>query len=93
MGGGYPRGEWGLSDIALQWMRDKAVACGLRVDAEVDRAYVLKPDPMAAIHNSKTKFYRLTPGIDRVIGKAALPTEQPEQETIRRDPTQSFIHR
>lgn len=68
VGGGYQAGEWGLSDIALCWLRDKAFDCGLCMDEEVDRAYEPKPDPLSQVHNSKTGLYRLTLGIDRMIG-------------------------
>jgi uncharacterized protein (DUF2235 family) len=66
VGGGYA--ETGLSDIALEWMIGKASAAGLAFDAEALAAYPLKPDPLAAIHDSKTGLYRLTRGIDRRIG-------------------------
>ena len=68
VGGGYPAGEWGLSDIALGWLRDCAVGCGLALAADVDPAYAPRPDPRGPLHNSKTGLYRLTPGVDRRIG-------------------------
>lgn len=90
IGGGYPKAESGLSDICLTWMRDKARDAGLRMDAETDAAFAPRPDHRAPIHQSKTGLYRLTPGHERVIGKAALPTEQPDERSIQLDPTQSL---
>lgn len=93
IGGGYPRSDQGnLSDITLAWMRDKASANGLGMDptVEQDPANALRPDPRAPQHDSKTKLYRLTPGIDRVIGMAAEHDKQPDLQTTRRDPTQSL---
>ena len=90
VGGGYAPAESGLSDIALQWMRDRAVSAGLAIDPDVDAAYPPKADPMAVLHNSKKGLYRLTPGSDRVIGLAARSDEQPDADTAERDPTQSL---
>jgi len=92
IGGGYPHSECGLSDIAMQWMQESAEAEGLRIDAGVAQEYPYRPNPTAQIHNSKTGPYRLTPGIDRVIGVRAKPTEQPGPHDNEIDDTQS-IHR
>lgn len=91
IGGGYPPGQWGLSDIALGWMREQAEEAGLEVEAGAGSAYPPNPDPMAPVHNSKTGLYRLTVGNDRVIGLAAQPDAQPDEESTRIDPTQ-FLH-
>lgn len=88
VGGGYP--ECGLSDIALDWMRDKARDSGLRLEAEGATAFEPKPDPLGKLHNSKKGLYRLTRGIDRVIGLAASPEEQPDRKSTQSDPTQSL---
>jgi uncharacterized protein (DUF2235 family) len=48
VGGSYP--ESGLSDIALQWMLDEAVECGLLLDAEARAG--IRPDPTGTLHNS-----------------------------------------
>lgn len=90
VGGGYPLEESGLSNIALHWMRDRAVAAGLEIDADVDAAYPPRADPMAALHNSKKGLYRLTPGSDRAIGLAAQAREQPDGSSGKLDPTQSL---
>ena len=80
VGGGYP--ENGLSDIALQWMIDRAADAGLVFDSSVMRALPLSFKPLQEVHNSKTGLYRVTPGLDRPIGRAAQDPSQP-------DPTQS----
>lgn len=90
VGGGYPLEESRLSDIPLEWMRDKAAAAGLRIDPDVDATYPPRPDPTAALHDSKTGLYRMTPGNDRVIGLAAKTREQPDENSTKGDPTQSL---
>lgn len=92
VGGGYPAGEWGLSDIALAWLRDKAVECGLKMEGIVDSNYKAQPNPLGQIHDSKSGLYRLTPGIDRMVGtkvdqkgdpildKSGQPALDPTQE-------------
>ena len=67
IGGGYA--ECRLSDIALDWMIQKAQQAGLGFDNDVVQAHPLQPDPLGKLHNSKTSFYRLTPGIDRKLGQ------------------------
>ncbi len=86
VGGGYAEHE--LSDIPLQWMIDKALAAGLAFDKEAIDANPLKPDPLGAIHDSKTGFYNVAPAFHRVIGKAKKSDGAPEHD----DPTQ-FLHR
>jgi len=65
VGGGYAESE--LSDIALEWMLDEAQKAGLVLDEEVLATRPLAPNPLGALHNSKTGLYRLTKGIDRRI--------------------------
>jgi hypothetical protein len=66
IGGGYAETE--LSDIALDWMIGKARSAGLAFDSQAMAAYPLHGNPLGKLHDSKTGLYRLTPGIDRVIG-------------------------
>src|SRR6266446_4976907 len=66
IGGGYA--ETGLLDIALDWMLEKARSAGLAFDSQAMAAYPLHGNPLGKLHDSKTGLYRLTPGIDRVIG-------------------------
>lgn len=93
VGGGYPSGEWGLSDIALGWMRDMAVGCGLRMDAEVDTAYAPEPDPLGPLHNSKVGLYRITKGVERAVGTMVAKDNTPRdgsEEPAPLDPTQDL---
>src|SRR5262249_35807224 len=48
IGGGYA--YTGLSDIALQWILEKAVACGLRVDNSIFES--LASDPLGPLHDA-----------------------------------------
>lgn len=80
VGGGYA--EPGLSDIALQWMIDRATEAGLVFDNAVVQKLPLGPKPLQELHNSKTGLYRVTPGLDRPIGRAA-------QDPNQADPTQA----
>ena len=83
VGGGYA--QPGLSDITLEWMIERARP-HLAFDQAVLTGSQLQPDPKGMLHNSKTGLYRVTPGVDRTIGKAARPTGA---ETDQADPTQS----
>jgi uncharacterized protein (DUF2235 family) len=93
IGGGYK--ETGLSDIPLDWMIEKARSAGLAFDEKTMAARKTRPDPLAKLHNSKTGWYRLTPGSDRRIG---LPvelkggTDEEKAEQGGTDPTQK-LHR
>lgn len=87
IGGGYP--ESGLSDIALEWMCDKARESGLRLEPDAANAFEPTPDYRGQLHNSKKGLYRLTKGIDRVIGLAATRQAQPVSKS-QTDPTQSL---
>lgn len=55
VGGGYPC--TGLSDIALEWMAEKAAACGLALKLP-DTVY---PDPAESSQESRAGAYRLIP--------------------------------
>lgn len=87
VGGGYA--EAGLSDIALEWMIAKARLAGLAFDDAAVAAHPIDPDPLGALHDSKTGLYRLTKGFDRPIGLAARAANEPESAARRDDPTQS----
>jgi len=75
IGGGYA--ETALSDIALDWMLGKARGAGLAFDSQAMAAYPLHGNPLGKLHDSKTGLYRLTPGIDRVIGSDPTQSLQP----------------
>lgn len=55
VGGGYQ--ETGLSDIALQWMVDRAAGCGLGLD-QAYLSEVAHPDALGPMHDSRTGFYK-----------------------------------
>lgn len=75
VGGGYP--ENALSDITLGWMIDKARLAGLAFDQEVLAEHVLAPDPKGTLHDSRTGFYRLAPGITRPITAGGTQSVHP----------------
>ena len=54
VGGWYD--ERGLSNVALRWMVEKAVACGLRVNREKLAGY--PPDPHDRMHRSFTGIWK-----------------------------------
>lgn len=88
VGGGYERkpGEAQLADLALDWMIERARACGLAFDAETLSANPLELDPLAKMHDSHTGLYNLVPEYDRVIGLATIAKTRTEE----RDHTQSL---
>jgi uncharacterized protein (DUF2235 family) len=80
VGGGYA--STGLSDIALEWMIEKARGAGLEFDQTAAASYPLSPNPLDELHNSKSGLYRVTIGIDRPIGTLS--------DKSKPDPTQSL---
>ena len=87
VGGGYL--EYGLSDIALAWMLEKAQNCQLKFDP-----IPLNPNAMAMKHESYSGFYRLRPPyfrpIDKVIPGRGIANESLHSSVIERyknDPT------
>jgi uncharacterized protein (DUF2235 family) len=79
VGGGYP--DQGLSDLALQWMAERACACGLGLDLQE-----LKPDPnpMGAPVDSRKRLHRLFPAVLRDIGTAPNGMESVDESVLRR---------
>ena len=71
VGGSYA--ESGVSDVALEWMLEKAEAQGLRLKADWRKR--IKPDPLGPIHNSRKGFWRLWRPAPRVIPPGALVHE------------------
>jgi uncharacterized protein (DUF2235 family) len=65
VGGGYPESESGLSDLALNWMLDKAQNCNLNFN-RID----MNPNPLAPMHESYRGFYTLQSRLYRDIAKA-----------------------
>jgi len=86
VGGGYP--QPGHSNIALNWMLEKAKGCGLALDELALKAYPLHQDPLEPLHNSMRLWYR--PPIVRIIGLVKRPNIDPSKSTPEPDPTQSI---
>lgn len=80
-----------LSDVALNWMMEKASACGLEFNSEIVTTK-LRPDPLGYLHNSMTGFYRLTRGYTRSIGAIAPQTESVHEAAVARfeDPSAQY---
>jgi uncharacterized protein (DUF2235 family) len=87
VGGGTT--EPGLSDIALDWMITKATGAGLVFDEAAAQAFPLHLNPRGTLHESRTGIYRLTPGLDRPVGKVARDPKQLGDSDKKDDPTQS----
>jgi uncharacterized protein (DUF2235 family) len=65
VGGGYADAR--LAEIALEWLVEKARACGLGIDA-----LSTNPGPRGRIVESRTGFYRLIPKYYRPIADPAV---------------------
>lgn len=77
VGGGYT--DPSLSDLALEWLTQRAIDCGLAL-APLD----LKPRPTAPLRESRTGLYRLLPAYYRPIaepGPASGPVK-PTRESL-----------
>ena len=72
VGGGYTRA--GLSDLAFDWMKEKAEGCGLAFDDKYVES-IVRPDHMAGPHNSKKGIYRYSRAYHRPIGEDSRETE------------------
>lgn len=78
VGGGYA--ECGLSDEALQWMINEAVALGLRVNPAL--AGQLAPDPRGLLHDSATgvwKHLRTLPRATPLVAAKSVGSDLAEQ--------------
>ncbi len=74
VGGSYV--ESGLSDIALNWMLDKAQRCNLQFDP-----IEINPDALSKRHESYTGFYKLQPPLYRRMG-VKDPTKGKTNESV-----------
>jgi len=89
VGGGYA--ETGLSDIALDWMVQRAGECDLTFRPALPAS---QPDPMGVLHDSRTGLYRFMPPLHRPIGllnpaseyAASTALERREQDPSYRPP-------
>ena len=68
VGGGYQK--TGLSDVALQWMKERAASAGLEFD-EAAASLIIHPDPNAVLVDSRSGVWSLLPGEWRRIGDSA----------------------
>lgn len=73
IGGGYP--STGLSDIALEWMADKARLCDLKIGKITTQTDQLK------LERSRKGFYLLFPPLHRRIDQA-VPKKGPTNESL-----------
>jgi uncharacterized protein (DUF2235 family) len=85
IGGGYP--ESGLSDIALQWMMDKASGAGLKLDKEAIESHQLSPNAQQKLHDSRKRIYNVLPAYDRPVGVPTPGSKNAGPNGL--DPTQS----
>jgi uncharacterized protein (DUF2235 family) len=76
VGGGYAETENQLSDIALQWMLEKAESCNLNFEK-----IALNPGPLAVMHETYRGFYTLQKKLFRPID-AVDPDEGKTNETL-----------
>lgn len=87
VGGGYADRE--PSDLALQWLLEKARENGLALDAEATSAYPLGTNAHGELHDSMSFMYRFG-AIDRVIGVATEPDGKIPPGPHKPDPRQSL---
>jgi uncharacterized protein (DUF2235 family) len=81
VGGGYP--DTGLSDIALHWLLDRAVECGLAIDRDWLTANT-RPAHDGALHDSRQGVFRLLRRHVRSIGAAERANERVHESAIQR---------
>ncbi|MEO8173825.1 MAG: DUF2235 domain-containing protein [Sediminibacterium sp.] len=81
IGGGYP--DEGLSDIALDWMIEKAKVTNLAFDDDFITNEI-KPDYKATIYNSYSTMYRLAGKYIREIEKEKETNEEVHETAIKR---------
>jgi hypothetical protein len=72
VGGGYYRA--GLSDMAFDWMKEKAEGCGLAFDEEYVES-IIHVDHLSGPHDSKKGLFKFTRGYHRILGDASGGTE------------------
>lgn len=70
-------------------MIGKARHAGLVFDDAAIQGHPLRKDPLGTLHDSKTGLYRVTPGIDRPIGRSTIDPKHPSTAPKQDDPTQS----
>jgi hypothetical protein len=86
IGGGYP--EIGLSDIAMQWMMEKAEDAGLVMDPQVIQSHPLHPNPQQdPPHDSMALQYKVLRAFERPICMPSPKSTNAGANGL--DPTQS----
>jgi uncharacterized protein (DUF2235 family) len=76
IGGGYR--DTGLSDLALQWMTERARGLGLELDEDY-LGLIANPDPFGELRESWSGFYKVTRPQPRVV---CDPTRENSNETV-----------
>jgi uncharacterized protein (DUF2235 family) len=93
VGGGYA--DSGLSDLAFQWMQERAAQCGLEFDGEIVTS-LIQPSSKGALRESMTWFYRLVGTYPRPIGadpqyrEQVHPSVLERREAFKGDPRQRY---
>ncbi|MDH5527951.1 MAG: DUF2235 domain-containing protein [Nitrospirota bacterium] len=82
VGGGYKVHQ--LSDIALEWLIERAGRAGLAFDSKVMASHPYTSNPLGMLHKSRTGMYRLMKRYRRPIGVMK------EGGQVVLDPTQSL---
>jgi uncharacterized protein (DUF2235 family) len=82
VGGGYP--DEGLSDIALQWLVQKAAALGLAFDAGALTGDI-KPNSKGTIYNSSAGIFSFSKPFIRPIDKAKTQIDESVMERMKND--------
>lgn len=80
VGGGYA--DEGLSDIALDWMIQRAKAAGLYFDDELISKDV-KPNPQGQLYNSNKGLFSLFPGYVRPVEPETLIDPSVEERKLK----------
>jgi uncharacterized protein (DUF2235 family) len=95
VGGGHATSE--LADITLLWMVDRARSCGLTFREDAYRrpvdggprtydgtTFPVDPDPLGALHDSRTSLFRLLRPYARPIGAGDADSESVASSTVTR---------
>jgi hypothetical protein len=95
VGGGYP--DHAVSDIPLLWMVDRARQCGLHFNSQafahshiepesediVQTCTWVDPDPIGGLNESRKKFYKLQPPLQRSLQYVDQEVQTKKQEEAK----------
>ena len=87
VGGGYS--DASLADVALLWMAERAVECGLAVDLDGLRQ-AARPAGGGRLHDSRRGIFRLLPSGVRAIGGRSAESVHESVLRRRADPSQRY---